>query len=479
MAQAHRFSFCSDVEVPVALFHKLRGYYPNCFLLESTEGDSRLARYSFIGIDPLLMLRCSAGKATLKDQTGKVETLACSDPLALLETLQNERFAQMTCEPIEAIPFQAGWVGVLGYGATAYFDHIPQQSFLGEALPDAYYGFYDSVIVFDHLFRRLDFISSRTKEEALALWKKLEVLLQETRPALPLVYPSKTPQIDVFSGVLTSVTREQFCEQVLSAKRLIEAGELFQLVVAQRFSLLCPADPLDVYRTLQAINPSPYAYYLQFEECVYLGSSPETLVNCQNRRVKLNALAGTRPRALTESEDIKVAEGLQQNEKELAEHHMLVDLDRNDLGRVCEVGSLRVGEVARLIRYTHVMHLATEISGTLRADKSVFDLLRSCFPRGTVSGAPKIRAMQTLAKLEPEPRGLYSGAVGYFDTHGNMDSAIAIRSALIINGMAHVHAGAGVVYDSDPMMEYEETRNKAKSILTALQWANATNKGDL
>jgi anthranilate synthase component 1 len=256
------------------------------------------------------------------------------------------------------------------------------------------------------------------------------------------------------------------------SKDYIRQGQVFQIVISQRFSLPCRAAALDVYRVLQAINPSPYAYYLKIPGAAYIGSSPETFVRCIDGEMSLRAIAGTRPRGADPAQDAALEVELKSNEKELAEHYMLVDLGRNDVGRVCQVGSIKLGELASLTRYTHVMHLSTEISGRLRNGKTAFDAFKSCFPRGTVSGAPKVRAMQLLSKLEPEQRGIYSGVVGYFDFKGNTDGAIAIRSALIKDGVAHINAGAGIVLDSDPLAEYEETRNKAKSVVKAVVAAN-------
>jgi anthranilate synthase component 1 len=264
---------------------------------------------------------------------------------------------------------------------------------------------------------------------------------------------------------------------VQEAQGYIAEGQVFQIVVAQRFALPAVASALDIYRILQALNPSPYAYLLRLPGFEYLGSSPETFVKCANGQVLLRAIAGTRRRGRDEAEDALMAEELQQCEKELAEHHMLVDLGRNDLGRVCRVGSVKPGALAQLVKYTHVMHLATEISGQLAPDKNCFDVFRSCFPRGTVSGAPKVRAMELLSRLEKERRGVYSGVVGYFDFRGNIDGAIAIRSALIKDGVAHVTAGAGVVFDSVPHEEYLETRNKARSVLQSIAAANTLAKG--
>jgi len=275
----------------------------------------------------------------------------------------------------------------------------------------------------------------------------------------------------IFHGVETSVSKHDFIKSVNKAKEFISEGQVFQIVVSQRFSLPAAATPIDMYRMLVATNPSPYAYLLKYPEFSYLGSSPETFVQCRDRFLLLRALAGTRPRGATPEEDAVLADELKKDEKEMAEHSMLVDLGRNDLGRVSIPGSVRYGEIGFLTKYTHVMHMATEITGKLAPEASGFDAFQSCFPAGTVSGAPKVRAMQLLASLEPETRGIYSGAVGYFDLEGNLDGAIAIRSALIKDGRVHVNAGAGIVYDSQPEAEYQETKNKAKSVLQAIKLA--------
>ena len=275
-------------------------------------------------------------------------------------------------------------------------------------------------------------------------------------------------QAEVFENVSTSVSHDKFIETVEAAKEHLREGQAFQIVVSQRFSLPTKAPAINIYRMLQATNPSPYAYFLKFPGFVYLGSSPETFVQCQNKKLMLRAIAGTRKRGTTPSEDVALGIELRQDEKEMAEHRMLVDLGRNDLGRVSAPGSVLVGELACLSRYTHVMHLETEITSSLDDESTPFAAFKSCFPAGTVSGAPKVRAMQLLAKLEPERRGIYSGAVGYFDLRGSMDGAIAIRSALIKDGVAYANAGAGIVYDSQPESEYEETRNKAKGVLSAI-----------
>ncbi len=462
-------SFLSDVETPVSLFYKVSREEPTAFLLESTDGDSRLAQYSFIGISPIKIVSFHQGIATLRDvQQDTIETVPFTNPLDILQ--QHQPKMPLASDGLD-FPFTGGWVGYMGYGATQYFDNIPQQYSDPLDVPDGYYGLYDSVILFDHLYRRITFLSYREENQAKALWDDIRSRLAQNGPLFPMFYNNDVSEDAIFNAVSGPLSQEEFCDNVLKAKDYIQEGQVFQIVVSHRFSRTITCAPIDIYRAIQAINPSPYSYYLKFPDFVYLGSSPETFVRCQNGEVILRALAGTRPRGLTESDDQQYEKELLSNEKELAEHRMLVDLGRNDLGRVCEVGSIEVGEIATLTRYTHVMHLATELSGKLHTDKSIYDVFKSCFPRGTVSGAPKIRAMHLLNELESERRGIYSGVVGYFDNLGNMDGAIAIRSTLIKNGQAHVNAGAGIVYDSDPVAEYEETRNKAKSILKAIQIA--------
>lgn len=472
------FSILSDVETPVSLFAKLAKDEPTAFLLESNEGDSRLARYSFIGVRPIKTVYFKNGEGILTDHRNNAETrFALQNPLDVLrEELARESFDFSS--PDIPIPFTGGWVGYMGYGATRYFDNIQPQAADPQQVPDGYYGLYDTVILFDHRHRRISLVSYQPKPETRVFWDFVLKRIAVTS-ALPLLTlnADDLPDERVYDAVKSPFSREAFGDLVKQGQAYIQEGQVFQIVLSHRFSLPVSASPLTAYRMVQALNPSPYAYYLQFPGFTYLGSSPETFVQCartpqgDHSRVILRALAGTRPRGRTEAEDQALEADLRSNEKELAEHRMLVDLGRNDLGRVCNVGTVRVGEIATLTRYTHVMHLATDVSGILRDDKTAFNVFQGCFPRGTVTGAPKIRAMQLLSKLEPEQRGIYSGVVGYFDFSGNMDAAIAIRSVMVKDGVAHVNAGAGVVYDSDPDAEYEETCNKARSILKALQLA--------
>lgn len=470
-------SFCSDIGTPVSVFEKLSRNEAHAFLFESTEGDSRLARYSFLGVDPCLTISFLQGVATVRTPDGKRKEESISDPIEYLQqTLLNFRknfFGENTDSSslnhaALTLPFTGGLVGYLGYGSTKYLDKIPQQSRDVLGVPDGYYGLYDSCVAFDHQYRRVTVMSFRGEAHAQHLVQQISA--PSALKPLPILQDVLS-EAEIFDETESSVSKSEFINAVERAKEFVFEGQVFQIVLSQRFSTRTTVNPIDLYRMLTATNPSPYAYFLKCPEFTYLGSSPETCVQYRNGQLLLRALAGTRRRGASAQEDDALAQELKADEKEMAEHRMLVDLGRNDLGRVCRPGSIKVGEIASLTRYTHVMHLATEITGTLDESHTSFDAFRSCFPAGTVSGAPKVRAMQLLSSLEPEKRGVYSGAVGYFDLNGNTDGAIAIRSVLIKDGLAHVNAGAGLVYDSKPEMEYQETRNKAKSVLQAIKLA--------
>lgn len=467
-------SYLSDTETPVSLFYQLNRPHALMFLFESTDGDNRVGRFSIIGLEPLLSVKVKNGQATLQDfRTDTTSQMPCDNPMTLLETLQAEQLPKIDPLPAEYadLPLTSGWVGYFGYGNTQYFEKIPQQTNDVLNVPDTYMAFYDSVIIFDHLYRRVHVVSHRSQQEAQPLMNRVKAALESRATGIRTLSLQDISNDTLFDSVRYAIPKQDFLASVDQCKRWIQEGQIFQIVLAQRFSLSVQCPSLDIYRVVTAINPSPYAYFLQFPEFTYLGSSPETFLKCRNGRVTLKALAGTRPRGTCEEADQALIRELRASRKEMAEHRMLVDLGRNDLGRVCKPGTIEVGEIAQILKYSHVMHLATEIQGDLRDDLSGYDALRSCFPRGTVSGAPKIRAMQLLAQLEPEQRGVYSGLVGYIDSQGNADGAIAIRSALIQDGMAHIHAGAGIVYHSDPEAEYEETRNKAKSMIKAVLMA--------
>ncbi len=475
-------SFASDIGTPVAIFEKLSRTSKYAFLFESTEGDSRLARYSFLGVDPLVTLRFSKGQVIEKNSlTGEVDEKPVENPITYLRDVSQKYALKLSQETKTAdfslakfldshshFPLVGGFVGYMGYGVSSSIEPINRQTKDVVGVPDAYFCLYDSVVVYDHQFRRATIVSMRGAQHAA------ELLSRITEPASlkPLQLDLKPlNEEEIFEDVETSITRDEYVRSVEKARDYIKEGQVFQIVLAQRFTLPTQASPIDVYRMLVATNPSPYAYFLKYPEFDYLGSSPETFVQCRNNKLMLRALAGTRPRGSTTAIDDALAQELKNDEKEMAEHRMLVDLGRNDLGRVSKPGTVKWGEIACLTKYTHVMHLATEINGELKDNLSSYDAFQACFPAGTVSGAPKVRAMQLLSELEPESRGIYSGAVGYFDLNGNVDGAIAIRSALMKDKKAHVNAGSGLVYDSKPDTEYQECRNKAKSVLQAIKLA--------
>ncbi len=477
----------SDIAAPVDIFARLGSDEKHAFLLESTEGDERLARYSFVGCDPLLTVTIEDGCALIvyRDNNESIKQPITSPTKFLQELLSqfsnkltqgtnnaatedaqsNQDFNRLCSD----LPFAGGLVGYMGYNTCHYFEKIPQQSKDVQNVPEAYFALYDSIIAFDHQYRRLHILSLRGEAHAKLMLTK--ILENDRLKALPIQNTSLDEQ-EIFDQVTTSFSKQEYIDALLRAKEFITQGEAFQIALSQRFSIPCPANTLDVYRMLQATNPSPYAYYLKHPDFVYLGSSPETFLQCRNGELMLRAIAGTRRRGIDPREDALLSQELRNDEKEMAEHRMLVDLGRNDLGRVCTPGTVRPDELAVITKYTHVMHMATAVRGKLLPNKTCLDAFQSCFPAGTVSGAPKIRAMQLLSQLEPERRGIYSGAVGYFDLSGNMDAAIAIRSALIKDGTAHVNAGGGIVFDSQPEAEYQESRNKAKSVLQAIKLAN-------
>jgi anthranilate synthase component I len=463
----------SDLETPVSAYAKLRHLSATSILLESAEGDSKIARFSVIGVAPVLTAQFSEGVVTFTHRDGPTESQPFTNPLTVLQTaypgLQAQlRHGQQALPQCAHLPFLGGWMGYMGFGACQYFDAITPQPLNPLNVPQGFFGLYETFVVFDHLYRQLMVISL----QPTPVHNQVVKALATPCTVGSLVVPPLADDA-VFNGVTQGCDQTAFGHMVMQAKQWITEGQVFQIVPSHRFSVpLAQAEPFTVYRVAQAINPSPYGYFLQMPGFDYAGCSPETYLSCTtDQTVILRALAGTRPRGQTPEADAQLKASLLADPKELAEHRMLVDLGRNDLGRVCQVGTIAVGEIARVVEYTHVMHLSTEMRGQLRPDKTAFDMVQSCFPRGTLTGAPKIRAMQLLAQLEPEQRGIYGGFVGYFDLRGNMDSAIAIRSVLMKDGVAHVNAGAGVVYDSDPVQEYEETRNKARSIIKAVQLA--------
>jgi anthranilate synthase component 1 len=458
----------ADLETPVSAYLKVaRGRYS--FLLESVEGGERLARFSFIGTEPYRTLR--SGDSLSGDGRS-------ADPLLEIEA-ELARFQPVTLPDLPR--FTGGAVGYLGYEVIRYFE--PRVTTAVEdplGMPEAVFLFTDTLLVFDHLRHKIKVVSHFRLDGDIeasyrqAAWRIEELVGRLEKPLDRLPYRgadgTTAPRPDL---IHSNMSREEHRAAVLRAKEYIVAGDIIQVVLSQRFQRPTTAHPFDVYRALRMINPSPYMYYLDLGEAQLVGTSPEMLVRVDEGKIDYHPIAGTRPRGKDTAADLALEEELRGDEKERAEHVMLLDLGRNDVGRVSEPGSVEVTQIMDVERYSHVMHLVSHVTGRLRSGLTSYDALRACFPAGTVSGAPKIRAMEIISQLERDKRGPYSGAVGYFDLSGNLDTAITIRTILMKDGIAHVQAGGGIVYDSDPLTEYAETENKAMALLRAIDQAEA------
>ena len=448
----------ADLETPVSAYLKIAsGHYS--FLLESVEGGERLARYSFIGTEPLLVLRA-----------GDEDTV---DPLSLAE----KELARLHPVSIAGLPrFHGGMVGYLSYEVARYFERLPSPVPDPQALPESIFMLADTLLVFDHVTHKIKVVSHANLDGDIdtayqEATRKIDDLVNRLEQPMHSEAPRNTPSDK--SQVSSNVTRAEFEAAVSRAKEYIYAGDIIQTVLSQRLARRTTANPFAIYRALRSINPSPYMYYLHLRDFYIVGASPELLVRVEDGTVSTHPIAGTRRRGKDATEDLALEEELKHDEKERAEHIMLVDLGRNDIGRISEPGTVKVTQLMDLERYSHVMHLVSHVQGKLRAGLSQFDALRSCFPAGTVSGAPKIRAMEIITELEKEKRGPYAGAVGYFDFSGNLDTAIAIRTIVIKNNIAYIQAGAGIVADSVPEREYQESLSKAQALLASINLAEA------
>jgi anthranilate synthase component 1 len=468
----------ADLLTPVSAFIKIAEHSDYAFLFESVEGGEQVARYSFLGKDPFLVLR-GRNRGTTIDRSGVTSVL--DEPFV---DVLRRLLAEFRAPFVPGLPrFTGGAVGFVGYDASAIFEPALDAAWRKAGWvasqgseDDAGFMLFDTVLAFDHVKHRILIIANArvTADEDLeALYQfagaKIDFLQKELERGLSQPERSAGER----PAVVSNMTKEAFEAGVRTIKERIAAGDIYQAVLSQRFEADVHADPFTVYRALRHVNPSPYMYFIRMGELAIVGSSPEMLVRVEGGRVETHPIAGTRPRGATEEEDLRFAEELRRNEKERAEHVMLVDLGRNDLGHVCDFGSIRVPQYMALERYSHVMHLVSTVEGRLAADHDHLDALVACFPAGTVSGAPKIRAMEILSELEPTRRDIYAGAVGYVDFAGNLDFCIAIRTITIRKGRARVQAGAGIVADSHPSAEYEETRDKAKALLQAIAMAEA------
>ena len=462
----------ADLLTPVSAFLRVAGHSDFAFLLESVEGGEQVARYSFLGKDPLLVLRTAAGR-TVIDCAGT--TTERDEPF--LEVLRG-LMAEYRAPEVPGLPrFAGGAVGYLGYDAAAWFEPAvaapPGTTEAGRDVPAAFMLF-DSVLAFDHARHRILIIANAhvtPGADLQALYRfacaRIDFLERELGAEASGAAVASPHPIRFESNT----TRDRFVEMVEDARRHIAAGDVYQVVLSQRFEADLAVDPFRVYRALRHVNPSPYMFFLRVGKTAIAGASPEMLVRVEGARVETRPIAGTRPRGADEDEDLRMAEDLRANEKERAEHVMLVDLGRNDIGRISEYRSVRVPVFMDVERYSHVMHLVSVVEGRLAAGAGPLDALAACFPAGTVTGAPKVRAMQLIAGLERTPRGLYAGAVGYIDCSGRLDFCIAIRTVVIEAGRATVQAGAGIVADSDPAAEYDESMAKAGALLAAVEMA--------
>ena len=464
-----------DTETPVSAFRKIGGSQ-YAFLLESVEGGENVGRHSFLGSEPFAVFT-SKGDTLAVSRGGKQQSRTLSpgeDPLTALKALLSE----YTFVPVEGLPkFCGGAVGFIGYDVVRHFERLPQATVDDLGLPDCVLVLTDTCLIFDHAFHRGKVLSNalvngdpdRAYDEAI---RKIEALAARLTAPDPSVLPPKPRPKD--TRLVTNLTRADYETAVAKAKEYITAGDLIQVVLSQRLSRQVAADSFDIYRALRSLNPSPYMYYLTYGDLKIIGSSPERLVSVQDGEVVTRPIAGSRPRGKTPAEDEALAAELLADEKERAEHIMLLDLGRNDIGRVCRYGTVRVDEQMVVEKYSHVQHLVSNVRGQLRADRDQFDVLRATFPAGTLSGAPKVRAMEIIEELEPTRRGPYGGVIGYFSFSGNMDTAITIRTIVCTNGTAHMQVGAGIVADSVPSREYEEcVLLKGGALLKAIEMAEA------
>jgi len=463
----------ADLDTPLSAFLKLANS-PYTYLFESVQGGEKWGRYSIIGLPCRLVIRVYGNDIQVTDGGNLVSTETVADPLTWIQEYQKSiRVAE-----VEGLPrFTGGLVGYFGYDTVRYIE--PKLGACNKpdpiAAPDILLMLSEEVVVFDNLTGRLYLVVHADTEQENSLAEaeqrldQLQQQLQQPVPKLPTHKPRTVTEDDFVSGF----TREGFEAAVARVRAYITEGDAMQVVLSQRLSVPYEATALDLYRAVRSLNPSPYMFYLDLDEFHVVGSSPEILVRLEDDEVTVRPIAGTRPRGDTEEQDKALEQDLLSDPKELAEHLMLIDLGRNDTGRVAKTGTVKVTDKMVIERYSHVMHIVSNVVGELKPDMDAIDVLRATFPAGTVSGAPKVRAMEIIDELEPVKRGIYAGAIGYISWSGNMDTAIAIRTAVIKDGVLHIQAGAGIVYDSVPANEWDETMNKGRAIFRAVEMAEA------
>lgn len=462
-------AFTADLLTPVSAYLRLAREARYAFLLESVEGGEKIARYTFVGAHPIEVFRYVQG-ACIVEGEGRLQWQQ-SDPIAFLRS----RIARYRPVRLPQLPpLVGGAIGYFSYDMVRLVERIPARGRDDLRLDDAVLMFFLGLVAFDHVQHRIWIVRNVFTEGRGSLRAKYNLAVREiaaTRRALQRPSGSEHSKRSrpAELSVASNFRRADYLSAVRKAKQRIRAGDIFQVVLSQRFSARTEAEPFEIYRALRVVNPSPYMYFLRLGEVSVVGSSPEMLVKVQNGEAFYRPIAGTRPRGRDEKEDQRLEADLLSDPKERAEHIMLVDLGRNDLGRICQYGSVCVEKLMFVERYSHVMHLVSSLRGRLRPDRDCFDALMACFPAGTVSGAPKVRAMQIIDEFEPTRRGIYAGGILYLDFSGNLDSCIAIRTLVAKDGVAYIQAGGGIVADSVPKQEYQETVNKARALLAALE----------
>jgi anthranilate synthase component 1 len=473
----------ADLETPVSAFLRIAAHEPEAFLLESVEGGERVGRYTFIGIRPYKKL-VSRGTSIVATDGKKVRRFEGDIFTELKRALSEHNPAKLPGLP----PFTAGAVGFFAYDVVRQIERLPELADDELGVPDACLMFFDEVLAFDHVKKEIYLIltADLTREpDAAKAYAKAVKRLNRLEKELAGPLPAQTKRRKALGPLkLTPRTaKRDYMKAVAKVKNYITAGDIFQCVLSQRFDCVPQVDPFEIYRSLRIVNPSPYMYFMRFPMAApgakqetsahIVGSSPELLVRVHDGKIEYHPIAGTRPRGEDEASDKRLADDLLRDEKETAEHVMLVDLGRNDLGRVSEYGTVRVKDLMFIERYSHVMHLVSSLEGTLRKDLAPVDAFRSCFPAGTLSGAPKIRAMEIIEELEPTRRGVYGGSIFYADFNGNLDSCIAIRTLFMHGDKGYIQSGGGVVADSVPQTEFEETVNKSKAVVRAIERARS------
>ena len=461
----------ADMDTPVSAFRKIDdGRYS--FLLESIEGGEKWARYTFLGSTPSEVIRCRGNTVEILSADGSCKREDVADPLGFVR----DYLKRFTPVELHGLPrFFGGAVGYLGYDMVRHFEKLETGKPALINAYDAYFVITDTIVIFDNVRQKIKVVSNAhldvgmTPNDAYeAATAKIDALIRKLKAPLP-PQPAATTSGKV--SFVSNMEQHEFEAAVIRAKEYVKAGDIIQVVLSQRFSGELTVDPLDIYRILRTLNPSPYMFFLRLDDTLVVGASPEVMVRKEGSKAELRPIAGTRPRGATDEEDAQLEEELLADPKERAEHVMLVDLGRNDLGRVCRTGTVRVTELMVVERYSHVMHIVSNVLGELEEGKDAFDVVRATFPAGTLSGAPKVRAMEIIDEMEPARREIYGGAVGYFSFSGNMDMAIAIRTLVVKDGKVHLQAGAGIVADSDPAAEYRETVNKAMAVIKAIELA--------